>query len=39
MTTFETMNSPTPFGIYDSDADFPGDANKMVTFEKISPVS
>jgi hypothetical protein len=34
MATFDENASPTPFGIFDSDTDFPGDAEKMVTFVK-----
>jgi hypothetical protein len=34
MTTFVDTNNPTPFGIYDNDADFPTKADEMVTFVK-----
>lgn len=34
MATFDSNASPTPFGIFDEDTDFPGDAEKMVTFVK-----
>ena len=34
MATFDSNASPTPFGIFDEDTTFPGDAEKMVTFVK-----
>ena len=34
MATFSSISNPTPFGFYDSDADFPAEADKMVTFVK-----
>ena len=34
MATFANTTNPTPFGIYDSDADFPGEADEMVIFVK-----
>ena len=34
MTTFAATTSPTPFGIFDSDADFSSEADQMVTFVK-----
>ena len=34
MSTFSTTLNPTPFGIFDADVVFQGDADKMVTFVK-----
>lgn len=34
MTTFAATTSPTPFGIFDSDADFSSEADKMMIFVK-----
>jgi len=34
MSTFVTTLAPTPFGFFDSDADFQSEADKMVTFVK-----
>jgi len=34
VTTFAATTSPTPFGIFDSDADFSSEADQMVTFVK-----
>jgi hypothetical protein len=34
MATFANTTSPTPFGIYDSDASFQSDADSIVTFVK-----
>ena len=34
MAIFSQISNPTPFGIYDSDADFQSDADSMVTFVK-----
>lgn len=34
MSTFSTTLNPTPFGAFDSDAAFQGDADAMVTFVK-----
>ena len=34
MSTFSTTLNPTPFGIFDSSADFQGEADKMITFVK-----
>ena len=34
MATFSNTTSHTPFGAFDSDTDFAGEANSMVTFVK-----
>ena len=34
MATFTNTLNPTPFGVFDSDSDFQGDADAMVTFIK-----
>ena len=34
MSTFSTTLNPTPFGIFDLDAAFQSDADKMVVFVK-----
>ncbi len=34
MTTFANTTNPTPFGAFDSDTDFQGDADSMVVFVK-----
>jgi len=34
MATFANTSNPTPFGIYDNDTDFPGEADNMVTYVK-----
>jgi len=34
MSTFTTTDSPTPFGVFDSDTTFQSDADKMVVFVK-----
>ncbi len=34
MSTFATTQNPTPFGIFDADANFQSDADKMVVFVK-----
>lgn len=34
MTAFSTTLNPTPFGVFDSNTDFQGEADKMITFVK-----
>lgn len=34
MSTFSTTLNPTPFGVFDADVVFQGDADKMITFVK-----
>ena len=34
MATFALTTNPTPFGVFDSDTDFQGDADSMATFVK-----
>ena len=34
MATFANTTNPTPFGVFDNDSEFSGDADKMVTFVK-----
>ena len=34
MSTFSTTLNPTPFGIFDADVSFQGEADKMITFVK-----
>ena len=34
MATFANTTNPTPFGLYDDDATFQSDADKIVTFVK-----
>lgn len=34
MATFSQISNPTPFGIYDNESDFQGEADNMITFVK-----
>ena len=34
MATFSQISNPTPFGVYDNESDFQGDADNMYTFVK-----